>query len=220
MKILVGIITILIVAAVATLPFHYINADGRFKVIPKANLTFDHTFVNEDDVNKIREQLYSNDAHTRKTIANEPLTKKLRELDYVSYENLSLENENNGDGLNTPEAKKIDQLLHLKAEPGVRIYNIKYGNDCAIDKGVAIIRILNDSISFFLKVTNTNGYSGEIDEKAVISGSKAIFKDNNGCKITFAFPSYEEMTIDVENCRLKYSGEGICFGGVYTLVVR
>lgn len=70
------IISILIFGA--TLPFHWVISD--LIVVPKKNLTFDKTFVTDDEVQEIVEKYYLGSPKEKFEVENDPLTEKLVKL--------------------------------------------------------------------------------------------------------------------------------------------
>lgn len=77
-KTLKWIIIILVIILGLILPFHYVPS--QLMVFPKDNLTFSHTIITQEDIDKLLERY--NDCETifqQQSIRNEPLFRKLSE---------------------------------------------------------------------------------------------------------------------------------------------
>ena len=74
-KILTKLVTFIIITSALTLPFHWVLSEPI--IVPKKNLTFDRTFVSEDDVHEIVDKYYLGSPKEKFEVENDPLTKAL-----------------------------------------------------------------------------------------------------------------------------------------------
>jgi hypothetical protein len=69
------LVIFIIIASALTLPFHWVLSEPI--IVPKKNLSFDRTFVSEDDVQEIVEKFYLGSPKEKFEVENDPLTKAL-----------------------------------------------------------------------------------------------------------------------------------------------
>lgn len=72
---LTKLVTFIIIISALTLPFHWVLSEPI--IVPKKNLTFDRTFVSEDDVQEIVDKYYLGSPMEKLEVKNDPLTKAL-----------------------------------------------------------------------------------------------------------------------------------------------
>lgn len=70
-------IPLLIVICILTLPFHWIPSEKM--IVPKKTLSFDKTYVSEEEVREIIEKYYLGSPIEKMEIKNDPLTEKLKD---------------------------------------------------------------------------------------------------------------------------------------------
>lgn len=72
---LTKLVTFIIITSALTLPFHWVLSEPI--IVPKKSLTFDKTFVTEDDVHEIVEKYYLGSPKEKFEVENDPLTEEL-----------------------------------------------------------------------------------------------------------------------------------------------
>ena len=109
MKGLVGFILFIILALLATLPFHYVDVGGNFKVLTKDHFTFEYTYIDQSDVNKIIARYNAGNFIEKMAMLNEPLLKKLQENGYIIDETKKQNTERNSEE-NQSQKEEVNTL--------------------------------------------------------------------------------------------------------------
>jgi hypothetical protein len=86
-KFYLGLIFLLLVFLLATMPFHYVIYSDKIRVYTKASLTFNHTLVTEEDVYDLLERYNNADFFERRIIYDEPLFRMLVEKRLIATKN-------------------------------------------------------------------------------------------------------------------------------------
>lgn len=73
----VGFVSIVLIALIATLPFHYVPS--RSKVFPKDHLTFNYTFITEEDIENLIKRYNEGSFIEKMSLEEDALVKKLIE---------------------------------------------------------------------------------------------------------------------------------------------
>ena len=74
---LTKILTLTILICILTLPFHWIPSETI--IVPKKSLSFNRTFISEDDVREIVEKYYLGSPMEKFEIQDDPLTDALKD---------------------------------------------------------------------------------------------------------------------------------------------
>lgn len=76
-KFLTILVIFIILSTALTLPFHWVPSEPI--IVPKKNLSFDRTFVTEDDVQEIVEKYYLGSPKEQFELEGDPLTEALKD---------------------------------------------------------------------------------------------------------------------------------------------
>lgn len=77
-----------------------------------------------------------------------------------------------------------------------------------------------EKIKFSIVIAKAKGCTGELKEEiALIQGNKAIYMDENKCRLTFEFNDEKKINVQEENCSI-YHGASCDFVGTYSKIAR
>jgi len=164
MKSLVSFIVLIILVLLATLPFHYIDVGGDFKVIAKDHFTFENTYIDKDDINKIIARYNEGNFFEKMAIQNEPLFKKLEENGYIidPSKKQNTQKEKEAEGANTermaPEMVTVGDFSIGKYEVTQSQWLAVMGSNPSLNKGCDNCPVENVSwndVQDFLKKLNS-----------------------------------------------------------------